>query len=121
MLQKSRSPRKRKRKNLSLLDFASWLVFAITGRVIIHTWFAFPFPPFIKTPWWLEKLHTCDWCAGVWIYSILALVVQADIFSPYFIGATTIVGQIVTGIVTSYLVHVFVIGVKEKYAQPIVI
>jgi hypothetical protein len=36
-------------------------------------------------------------------------------------GFGNIVTEAATGIVTSYLVHVFVIGAKEKFAQPIVI
>ena len=99
-----------------MLDFASWLVFAASGRIIIHLWMTFPEPPFMKLPWWLEKLHRCDLCSGFWIYGILAVALQLDLF-----GANNIITQIATGAVTTYLVHVFVIGIKEKYAQPIVI
>lgn len=99
-----------------MVDFASWLLFAATGRVIIYVWQIFPEPPFMKLPWWLEKLHRCDLCSGVWVYAILAVVLGIDLF-----GLGHWITQIATGVLTSYLVHVFVIGVKEKYAQPIVI
>jgi hypothetical protein len=67
-------------------------------------------------PWWLEKLHRCDLCSGVWIYGVLAIAIQIDLF-----GFNNIVTQFATGAITSYLVHIFVFGLKEKYAQPIVI
>lgn len=70
----------------------------------------------MKLPDWLEKLHRCDLCSGVWVYAILAVALQLDLF-----GMSNVVTQAATGAVTSYLVHVFVIGWKEKFAQPIVI
>lgn len=99
-----------------MVDFATWLLFAATGRVLIYLWMIFPEPKFMKLPSWLEKLHRCDLCSGVWIYSILAIALQLDLF-----GLNNVVTQIATGAVTSYLVHVFVIGVKEKFAPPVVI
>jgi hypothetical protein len=99
-----------------MVDFASWLVFATTGRILVYVWMQFPEPPFMRLPWWLEKLHRCDLCAGVWVYAVLAIAIQLDLF-----GFNNLFTQAATGAITSYLVHVFVIGVKEKYAQPIVI
>lgn len=99
-----------------LLDFASWLMFAATGRVLVYLWMLFPEPPFMKLPYWLEKLHRCDLCSGVWVYGILAIALQLDLF-----GVGHWITQAATGAVTSYLVHVFMIGVREKFAQPIVI
>jgi len=103
-------------------DFLSWLVFAATGRLLIYIWQLFPFPPFVKVPGWLEKLHNCDLCSGVWIYGALALALQVDILSPYFGLTYSVLGELITGVVTSYLVHIFMIGVREKFlSQPIVI
>lgn len=104
------------RKKKRLLDFVSWMVFAATGRILIYLWMTFPEPPFMKLPFWLEKLHRCDLCSGVWIYGIMAVALKIDFF-----GADNIIAQAATGAITSYLVHVFMIGVKEKFAPPIVI
>lgn len=99
-----------------------WLVFAVTGRVLIYIWQLFPFPPFMKMPDWLEKLHSCDLCSGVWIYSVLALAIRVDIFAEPFGVAANIVGELVTAAITSFLVHVFMIGVREKFlSKPIII
>lgn len=99
-----------------MLTFAEWLLFAATGRILIYLWILFPEPPFMKLPSWLEKLHRCDLCSGVWIYAILALALKLDLF-----GMGNVITQAATGAVTSYLVHLFVIGVKEKFQPPIVI
>lgn len=98
------------------LSFAEWLLFAATGRVLIYLWMQFPEPPFMKLPSWLEKLHRCDLCSGVWIFGIMAIALQVDIF-----GMGNIVTQAATGAITSYLVHLFVLGAREKFLPPIVI
>ena len=103
-------------KKKKLLDFASWLLFAAAGRILIYLWMLFPEPKFMKLPDWLEKLHRCDLCAGTWIFGILAIALRVDLF-----GFGNIVTQVASGAITSYLVHVFMIGAKEKFAQPIVI
>lgn len=107
-----------------MLSFAEWLIFAATGRVFIFLWFAFPLPPsFAKEinkrkyhVQVLNKLHECDLCAGVWIYSILALATGADMS-----GVNSVVTMIATGVVTSFLVHLFMIGVREKFQPPVII
>lgn len=99
-----------------MVDFAGWLLFAATGRVLIYLWMIFPEPQFTKLPFWLEKLHRCDLCSGVWVYAILAVALQLDLF-----GTNNVVTQAATGAITSYLVHMFMLGAKEKFSQPIVI
>lgn len=99
-----------------MIDFVAWLVFAATGRVLVYLWMIFPEPPYMKLPWYIEKLHRCDLCSGVWIYAILAIALQIDFF-----GMNNIVTQATTGAITSFLVHIFVIGWKEKFSPPVVI
>jgi hypothetical protein len=99
-----------------MIDFAGWLLFAATGRVLVYLWMLFPEPPFVKLPWYIEKLHRCDLCAGTWVYAILAIALQIDLF-----GMGNWITQAATGAITSYLVHVFMIGLKEKFSPPIVI
>lgn len=91
-----------------MLDFLTWLVFAATGKLLITLWKIFPLPP--KIPYWLDKLHSCGLCAGVWIFFILAAFLEADIISPYFGVDSTIVGEFATAAITSYLVHVYSAG-----------
>lgn len=70
----------------------------------------------MKLPQWLEKLHRCDLCSGVWIYAVLAIALGLDLF-----GLGNIITQAASGAITSYLVHVFMIGVREKFSPTIVI
>lgn len=93
-----------------------YLVFAVIGRVIIYVWMKFDLP--IKNKW-LEKLHACDLCSGVWIYSILAVAFNVDVMSELYTGIP-IIAQLVTGIITSYLVHYFVLGWKAKHEVVVV-
>lgn len=105
-----------------MLSLAAWVLFAITGRILIYLWFAFPLPPAsdrIKKKYlWqvVEKLHSCDLCAGVWIYSLLAIVTQSDMS-----GLGNPITEIATGALTSFAVHLFMLGVKEKFQPPIII
>lgn len=99
-----------------MLEFASWLLFAAAGRILIYLWMIFPEPPFMKLLYWLEKLHRCDLCSGVWIYGILAVALKLDLF-----GMGNLITQAATGAITSYLVHIFLIGVREKFQPAIVV
>jgi hypothetical protein len=97
------------------MTFAEWLLFAATGRVLIYVWFQFPLPPkfALKKSYFyttVNKLHSCDLCAGVWLYGLLAVVTGADMS-----GAGSIVTMLATGAVTSFLVHLFVLGWKSKF------
>jgi len=94
----------------------SWLVYAALGKLIIVLWQAFHFPTWLSKFKWLTDLHECDLCSGVWIYVILAFIWKIDIIKIWF-GLDNIfsIGLVVTGMLTSWLVHIFSIGFKEKY------
>ncbi len=106
------------------LTLAEWLLFAITGRVLIYVWFQFPLPPAWENEYnqkryivrFFTKLHKCDLCAGTWIYSLLAFVTGADLS-----GIGSLVTMFATGVLTSFAVHIFVLGWKEKFAPPVII
>jgi hypothetical protein len=104
-----------------MVDFLAWLVFAATGKVIIFLWQTFPFPPFMKAPYMLEKLHECDLCSGFWIYLALAVALSVDIFATTFGVPPNIVGEFATAALTTFAVHVFSIGWREKFSSPIVV
>lgn len=112
---------RRKRKNLLLLDFLGWLLFAASGKIIIYLWQTFPMPPVAERTKkkylykLVDKLHSCDLCSGVWVYFALAAFLEADIVSPYFGVPATIAGEFVTAGITSYLVHVFSYGWRAKH------
>jgi len=72
----------------------------------------------------IKQLHECELCSGVWIFCALALFFGVDIFQDLFgyIGAIPqIVGNLVTGAVTSWLVFIFNAGWREVYQEVMII
>lgn len=92
-----------------------WMLFLIIGRIVVHIWQQFHLPGFLKKSRWLNDLHECDLCSGVWVYSILSFFMEVDLLDAAGFGYIPIVGAVVTGIVVSWLVHIFIIGWKAKY------
>lgn len=92
-----------------------WLVFILLGRVTIYLWQIFPLPEFINNIRTINYLHGCDLCSGVWAYSILAGFMQMDILEPLGFWYVPLLSEILVGMVTSFLVHIFVIGWKAKF------
>ena len=93
----------------------NWFGYALVGKVLIFLWQKFP----IKNQW-LGQLHDCDLCSGVWIYCALALLFGVDIVQNSFGISQTIAGELVTGAITSFVVHVFSIGWKTKFEVVII-
>ena len=91
---------------------SSWIIFLLLGRVIIYAWQQFPLPTTHRT---LEKLHQCDFCGGVWIYSILAFCAGLSLLEVLGFKYVPVVSEIATGIATSFVMSVFVAGWKEKF------
>lgn len=53
----------------------------------------------------LTELFGCDLCLGVWVFSIGALLTNMNMV--YEICTIPVVSQVITGIITSFLVWVF--------------
>ena len=94
---------------------SDWLVFILLGRVVIYLWQSFHLPDFLNTMRTIRYLHGCDLCSGVWVYSILAGLLQIDILEPLGFWYVPLVSEILVGMVTSFLVHIFIIGWKAKF------
>lgn len=98
-----------------------WLVYAILGKLIITLWMAFHLPKWLTKFDFLVKLHACGLCSGVWIYGAMALIFGVDVLEPWFgFGRVFVVNEIITGMLTSWLVHVFSVGFSELYLNLIV-
>lgn len=99
---------------------AKWILFLLMGKIVIHVWMQFYLPKFLKKSEWLKKLHECDLCSGVWIYSILSFFMGVDLLEVTGFGYIPLVSAIITGIVVSWLMHIFSLGWKAKYEVVIV-
>lgn len=97
-----------------------WILFIVLGRLIIHIWQQFYLPKFLAKIEWFVKLHECDLCSGVWIYAILSMFLGVDVLSILIFDYVPLVSEVLTGIVVSWLVHIFVLGWRAKYEVVVV-
>ena len=100
-------------------DLVKWILFLALGRLIISLWMSFSLPKWMKNEW-MEKLHGCDLCSGVWAYSILSFFLETDLLDVIGFGYIPVVGAIITGCVISWVMHIFVLGWKSKYEVVII-
>lgn len=73
------------------------------------------FPKALNKFEWLVKLHGCDFCSGVYAFTILSFFLNVDLLEVTGFGKIPLVGVIVTGIIVSWAVHIFSLGWKAKY------
>jgi len=100
----------------------SWFVYASLGKLVIYLWMAFHLPNWLSKYRFLELLHECDLCSGVWVYIGLAFFWHVDILQAWFgVPYVFIVSEIITGMLTSFLIHIFSIGFREKFLNVTVI
>lgn len=92
-----------------------WTAFLLIGKLVIYIFMQFHLPKFLKKSDWFVKLHDCDLCSGVWVYSVLSFFMGVDLLEVTGFGYIPLVGAVVTGIVVSWLVHIFTLGWKAKY------
>lgn len=92
-----------------------WIAFLLIGKICIYIWMQFHLPKFVQKSEWFRKLHECDLCSGVWIFTVLSLSMGVDLLEVTGFGYIPLVGAIITGIVVSWLVHIFSLGWKAKY------
>ena len=62
----------------------------------------------------LNKWASCDLCSGVWIYTALAFLLNVKILSDIF-PYIPIASEFITGCVSSFLMHLLVLGWKSKF------
>jgi hypothetical protein len=97
-----------------------WVFYLVIGKIIIHIWLQFHLPKFLQKSEWFSKLHECDLCSGVWIYFILSAVMGIGLLEVTGFGNYPLIDSIITGIVTSWVVHIFSLGWKAKYSITVI-
>jgi hypothetical protein len=93
----------------------SWIIYAVIGKLLIYFWQKFPLPEKIeKTK--IGQLHSCGICSGFWIYTALAFLLNVDLLQAWF-GFTPmlVLSEIITGCITSYLIHLLSLGFAEQH------
>lgn len=102
------------------LQLSSWIIFLIVGRILIYLWQQFPLPDALENNRSIHKLHICDLCAGVWIYGILSFFMSMSLLKIFGFDYVPVISEVVTGGVVSFLVHIFLIGWREKFNQLVI-
>ena len=103
----------------------SFIVYASIGRLIIFILQKFPFHklPLIgglfREGRFLQELISCDFCLGVWVFTILAYMMKIDLMSGWF-DYRFFVTEFVTGAATSILVHLIRIGWQTEYTETVI-
>ena len=100
----------------------SYIVYASIGRLIIFILQRFPLKkiPFLFNDGsFLQELFSCDLCLGVWVYTILAYIMQIDVLEGWF-GYYPVINEFITGAITSMLVHLVRVGWQTEFTETVI-
>lgn len=90
---------------------SSFLVFVLVGKVLIFL--GDKFARANDLTGFMGRLLTCGLCSGTWAYTILSLLLGERLFVEYFY--VPLLSEIVTGGITSILVHLIHEGWKSQF------
>ena len=93
------------------------LLLAIAGRLAIYALQKFPLVRGVKAKFFSE-LVSCDFCLGVWVYSVLSGLTRWVLF--YDMSYVPIISEILTGITLSFAVHIFATGWQSRFGTIII-
>lgn len=94
----------------------SYLLYVLIGKLIIY--FGMKFPPLANSRNnFVKQLFSCDECLGLWVYSLLAVVIIPR--EGYIEEMTThirVLDSLFIGMLTTFLVHLISVGWREKFS-----
>lgn len=97
------------------------LIYLVAGKLIIFFFQSFPLPTKLEEHWFFGKLHKCDLCSGVYIFSILAFFLKIDLLGPLGFWYIPFISEIITGMSASFVMHLLTLGWKEKFNSVVII
>ena len=97
-----------------------FIVFLLVGKLVIYILQKFPFrDTFIGNLFsegkFLEKLFSCDLCLGVWVYATLGYIFRFSFIGSVFGTYVLFIDEAITGMIASFLMHIFSIGWNTKF------
>jgi hypothetical protein len=98
-----------------------FLAYLALGKLIIYIAQAFPFQELIffdklmKPDRFLGKLWSCDLCLGIYLLSGLAYFLHVDILTSLGFSYVPFVSEVLTGMASSFVLHIFMIGLNAKF------
>ena len=90
----------------------SYLIYLIVRKVLIFFGMKFAEDNEIGIKF-IRGLFSCGLCIGVWIFTILSFLLGEHLFEEYFY--VPFLSELVTGGISSLLVHLVSIGWKEQF------
>jgi len=94
------------------------LVFLGVGRLLVFSLRKSPlslfFPGLFREGRFLEKLFSCDFCLGFWIYLFLSFIFGMNFLYEYFY--IVILSEVLTAIIASFIMQLVVVGWKDLYS-----
>ena len=91
--------------------------YILVGKLSIYFIQIFP-PTYLlykipKVGEYLEKLFSCDLCLGTWVFAFYAYFFKINFMQEFWY--IPILSEILTGAITSLIVHLASIGWKDKF------
>jgi hypothetical protein len=62
---------------------------------------------------YFARLFGCDLCLGFWVYTILAYIMKIQVL--YVINYVPIFSEVLTGMISSFIMHIFRLGWNTKF------
>jgi len=93
----------------------SWVLYAGIGKIGLFLWMKFPLPEKIEKNKFIKNLHECGLCSGTWLYPALALFMKVDLLSELGFWYIPFLSEVVTGVVTTFVVHLISLGWNEQF------
>jgi hypothetical protein len=95
----------------------SFLLYLLVGKLLIYL--GMKFPPLSESRFeFVKRLWECSECSGVWVYTFLSFVMGEVLFREIFYFP--FVSELITGGISSFLVHLISIGWREKFLVVVV-
>jgi len=99
----------------------NWILFAVLGRLLIFLWMKLQLPERLEKINFIRSLHECSLCSGVWVFASLAFFMNVDILNSWFgFEHIVIIGEIITGCLTSFIVWIFSNGWEATFTKVII-
>lgn len=105
--------------------FIEFIGFLLVGKLVVFGLQKFPFRKtiigkYFREGKFLEQLFSCDFCLGFWVFSILAYALHIDFIKESFCVYIPVLNEALTGLIASFMVHVFSIGWQTKFGTTVI-
>lgn len=95
----------------------SYLLYLFVGKVLIFFGMKFANDNEISNNF-IKKLLSCGLCWGIWIYTLCSFLMGETLFRDYYYFP--IFSEIVTGGISSLLMHLLTVGWKTQFETIII-